>query len=208
MQASPQDARMAWVAIALAVATALAGIALILMFLIEVPTDGPYYFGTTNDVLGGLSFLLLAVLIIHLTRPIADSLATQVWLWIVVAVILISALSSFLLVAELVSFEESTAITIVGFLAQAGWLVWVCRAYREASAMPEGTTRLGELVGAGYVVALGLIGLAALLPPMSVPQLVLAVPGLLVFGLAWLATPVWYILLARYLRSALRETVS
>ncbi|WP_167043605.1 hypothetical protein [Salinibacterium sp. ZJ454] len=208
MDAPAKNARMAWVAIALAVVAALAGIALILMFLLEVPTNGPYYFGTTNDILGGLSFLMLPVLVVYLTRPIANSLGTQLALWIVVAALLLAALSSFLLAAELLSYNESTAITIVGFLTQAAWLIWVCRTYREASAMPQATARLGELVGAGYGVAIGLIGIAALLPSMSVSQLVIGAPGVLLFALAWAATPVWYVLLARYLRAARISTAA
>jgi hypothetical protein len=78
------------------------------------------------------------------------------------------------------------------------WLL-VNRWLRRSDALPYRVVRLGELVGAGFLAEYAIVGLGLLLPWISWPQLVVFGVGVL-FGLpAYLAIPVWFLLLGRHL---------
>ena len=57
--------------------------------------------------------------------------------------------------------------------------------------------RLGVPAAAGVLVGIPVVGLGLLLPAMSWPQLALFGAGALVALPAWLAMPVWFLLLGR-----------
>ena len=81
--------------------------------------------------------------------------------------------------------------------AMFGWLLVVNRAGRRAGVFPAELATFGERVGAAALVATGIAGAALLVPTGSVAQNALfGIAG--VAGLpAYLAFPVWPILLAR-----------
>jgi hypothetical protein len=64
--------------------------------------------------------------------------------------------------------------------------------------------RVGVLAGAGVLVGMPLVGIGLLFPASSWPQLVMFALGALVGLPAWLAMPVWFLLLGRAPRPALR----
>jgi hypothetical protein len=172
------------------------------MFIFEVPTNGPFYFGTTNDFLSGVQNLLLALLIFYVSRGAATSAASRAFVQVAAWGTVASAISSFLLVLRLLSFDISTAVSTVVIILQAAWMLWLNTRLRAATDFPHGVSRFGQVIGGGLLLGIVLVGVAMLLPALSTPQVILFGAGVIVGGGLWVAWPVWYFLLGRHLHPA------
>jgi hypothetical protein len=201
MPAPAGGAVTAGIAFALAVVTLFSGATLVVMYVVEVPTNGPYYFGTANDTLAGIGNLLLAFLVLRFGREAADTSGRRLFHRAVIVASLTGAVSSFLLVGKALEFEVSTAISIVAIIVQAVWLLWVCRRYLTHTDFNRGVCRFGMVIGAGLCIGLVLVGAAVLLPWLSWQQRVVGGLGLVLGGAVWLAWPVWYFVLGLRLRT-------
>ena len=91
----------------------------------------------------------------------------------------------------MLTFEQQLPIVLAAFAALALWMLLTSRQLTGAVA------RCGVLAGAGVLVAMPVVGLGLLFPSMSLPQLALFGVGALVGLPAWLAMPVWFLLLVR-----------
>jgi len=79
------------------------------------------------------------------------------------------------------------------------WLFLINRWLRLSAGLPVRVARLGEFLGAGTLAGGTVVGLGLLLPWMSWPQLVVFGVGGLLGVIGMLGTPVWFLLLVRYL---------
>ncbi|MHA6693487.1 hypothetical protein [Homoserinimonas sp. A520] len=200
MAVPTRDVRIARVAFALAATTLLAGVCLITMYSIEVPRGGPYYFGAASDTLDGASKLLLAVLVVHLSRRLLNSAVSRAIIGALEVLTICSAAASFLLAAQLVPLEvpSAIAVTVTAFLA--AWMVWLNGRLLADPTFPRRLARFGRLIGIGLIAGFLLVGVSLLLPWMSLPQLIVGGIGVLLGGSVWLGWPVWYLLVGRWLR--------
>lgn len=189
-------ARLAYLVSAIGVAGVLT---LILMYAIEVPRGGPYVFGGINDVTGGLYSIAVIPLLLHLAR---EGAPTARWLGFTRAAVVSSALSSassFLLVAKVLPFVPSTAISTLGIVVQAGWMLGFGLRARGSRRYPTGVLRLARLVGIGTFVGLPIAGLAFALPRESVARIATLSLGIGIGGGAWAAIPALWFLVGRAL---------
>lgn len=200
MISTAMNARMSWVAFATAAVTLTAGGFLIAMFLFEAPYDGPYTFGRANDVLSALGNLMIAVLVLHVSRPAEGSVGPRAFVRIVVAASVIAAVSSILLLVGLLPFAASTVISISVILLQAAWMLWVNTRLYELGVFSRLLSRCGQLVGGGLWVGLLLVGISALLGWLTIPQVLVLGLGVFIAGGVWLAWPIWFVMLGVRLR--------
>jgi hypothetical protein len=159
--------------------------------------------GSASDLLGSLStaFIIPVALFLgkHLPRRRA---ACYVQVAGLVAMVILS-IGGPLLVLGVLAFEVETPISMVALTFLGLWLSLVNRWLRRSNVLPYRLVRFGGLLGAGFLAGAVIVGLGLLLPWMSWPQLVVFGVGILVGLPGYLGIPVWFVLLGRYLGSAI-----
>lgn len=173
-------------------------VTLAIMFAVEVPRGGPYRFGTANDALGAAHHALLAPVVVALARELPPGPARDVLTPVALASCAVGAASSALLVARVLPFRASTALSLVAMAGQGAW-VWAAGGHLRSRESSRALGELGRAIGAGTAVGAALAGLGALLPHGRARRLVLVTAGVPAAA-AWLAWPVWLHLAARHLR--------
>jgi hypothetical protein len=176
----------------------LSNLLLIVFFALAAAGAGPENLaGPANDLVGSLSCALMVPVAVSLAPLLPRRRAVRVTQVAGIAAMVASAVGGPLLVLGVVPFDIETAVGIGAWMLLAGWIGLVSRWTGRAGTLPPRPGRLGRLVGATTLAAAA--GVAAglvLLPRASVAQLVVLVvagaPGIV----AWLAMPVWFLLLA------------
>lgn len=158
--------------------------------------------GPINDGLSAVGNVVLAAAIPMLSRRAARRRWERVLVRSTVAVSLAAAVSGALLVAGLLAFEPSTAVSLVCIVVQIAWLWWLNRRYATDPEVPRPVHRFGTFVAATLLVAFALVGASFAFPWGSAAAYALLIPGVVGGGLAWLGWPAWYLLLGRYLAAA------
>ena len=113
-----------------------------------------------------------------------------------------AAASGLLLVAGVLPFEPSTAISLVVIVLQCVWMIWLNRAWSREQRVPRRIARFGTVFGFGLLAGLALVGASMLLPWGSGAAYALLVPGVMLGGAMWVVWPLWFILLGRHLSRA------
>jgi hypothetical protein len=175
----------------------LSNLLLIVFFALAAAGAGPENLaGPANDLVGSLSCALMVPVAVALTPLLPRRRAVRVTQVAGIAAMVVSAVGGPLLVLGVVPFDIDTAVGIGAWMLLAGWIGLVSRWTGRAGTLPPRLGRLGQLVGATTLAAAA--GVAAglvLLPWASVAQFVVLIvvgsPGVV----AWLATPVWFLLL-------------
>lgn len=196
----PTNARMSWVAFATAAVTLTAGAFFIAMFIVEVPFTGPYNYGRVNDAFSALGNVMIAALVLHVSRPAERSLGSRVFVRIVAVASVVAAVSSVMLALGLLAFEAPTVIAIIALLLQAAWMLWANTSLYQLGIFTRLLSRCGELVGAGLLIGLLIVGVSALFPWLTVPQVLTLGLGVFIAGGVWLAWPLWFVMLGVRLR--------
>jgi len=153
--------------------------------------------GPANDVIGAVSTAALIPMVGYLVRVLPRSrLLTVFGAASIVGMAGLTAVAP-LMLSGVVSLTVQFVVAGLAMPAMFGWLLVVNRAGRRADVFPAKLATFGERVGAAALVATGIAGAALLVPAGSVAQNALfGIAG--VAGLpAYLAFPVWPILLAR-----------
>lgn len=174
-------------------------VALGLMFALEVPTGGPYRFGTTNDVLGAVHNALLVPVVTAIADELPPGPVREVYTPVVLGSCAVGAASSALLVARALPFTPSTVLSVLAGAVQSTWLLATSRQLRsqaESRALGE----VGRAIGVGTIAGGAVAGVGALLPHGNPARRALLVTGMVPGAAAWLAWPAWLHLAARYLR--------
>ncbi len=171
-----------------------------LMFAIEVPKGGPFIFGTTNDALGAVHNVLLAPVVAEISGELPPGPVRQVLAPLALASCAVGAASSALLVARVLPFRPSTALSIAAITVQSAWLLGVSGHLRSQPA-GRGAGEVARAIGAGALAGGAVAAVGAVLPRDSRARRVLQVAGGAPAAAAWVAWPVWLHLAARYLRS-------
>jgi len=171
-----------------------------LMFAIEVPKVGPFIFGTTNDALGAVHNVLLAPVVAEISGELPPGQARQVLAPLALASCVVGAASSALLVARVLPFRPSTALSMAANGVQAAWLLGVSGHLRSR---PTGR-RAGDVaraIGIGTLAGGAVAAVGALLPRESSARRAVLVAGAVPGSVAWLAWPLWLHFAARYLHA-------
>jgi len=144
--------------------------------------------GWLNDLTGAVGTALMV--------PVALAFGPA-WLRALgITAMTVATVGGLLLVFGVLTFEQQLPIVLAAFVALALWMLLTARQLTGARR------RLGVLAAAGVLVGMPVGGLGLLFPSMSWPQLALFGAGALVALPAWLAMPVWFLLLARVSRRA------
>jgi hypothetical protein len=154
--------------------------------------------GSASDLLGSLSTAFMIPVALFLGGRLPRRRTARFAQAAGLTAMAFSTIGGPLLVLGVLAFEVETPVAMVTLIILSVWLL-VNRWLRRSDALPYRVVRLGELVGAGFLAEYAIVGLGLLLPWISWPQLVVFGVGVL-FGLpAYLAIPVWFLLLGRHL---------
>ena len=177
-----------------------ASVLLILMFVIEVPFNGPYAFGAGYELLAALGCVVSAVLVVKISARVASSVTARAFPPFVFLALIIGAIA-----AVLVTIDVFDAV--VWILVQAGvlvmeaiWMFWVNRSLVTQGTLRPWTGSLGRLIGLGLMIGLPLAGIGLTLPVLTIPQILLLGVGVFLAGGVWLIWPLWWVLAGSQLR--------
>ena len=176
---------------------------LIALYVSFLPGLSSYsWTGPANDVIGGIvGSLAMIPVVLGLLHTVSATPALVLAGRIAAAMLAAGALSSLLLVLEVISFEVSVIVALPLIVALFAWFLVLGRTAR----LPGALSRRARLMGMAGLAALP-IGLLALIPIDPVRY---AAGGLaLLIGLpAYLYTPVWFIQLSNAYATADEERV-
>lgn len=188
--------------------TGVAGnVLLIALWTLALPGVGDYdWTGPANDVMGG-------IVSTGATIPVALALGALVGSRPLVRVTTLLAasamaavvVSSTLLVTDAIPFEVQVLVAVPAIMVMFGWTAVIGRDGAVTRLLPLGLARLAVAIGVSGCLGFVLAGTSLLLPWESVAQYVVGGAGLLVGAPAFLAFPIWLILLSNRLHTHLTE---
>ena len=195
-----QDVWMLPLALINAVIGVTASVLLILMFVIEVPFNGPYAFGAGYELLAALGGVISAVLVIKISARVTSSAVSRAFPPLVFIALIVGAIAAYLVTINM--FDA-----VVWILVQAGvlvleaiWMFWVNRRLVAQGSLRPWTGSLGRLIGLGLMIGLPLAGIGLTLPVLTIPQILLLGLGVFLAGGVWLIWPLWWVLAGSQLR--------
>ena len=194
------DRRTGDVAVALGVINLVSGAFLGVMFVSLAQGGSAAPWGPINDALAAAGNILLTLVLPRISRNAARSALTRGFVRTTAVASLVSAVSGLLLVAGVLPFEPSTAISMVAIVLQCAWMLWLSRSWARDPRVPAAIWRFGLTTGLALLAGMVLVGASLLLPFGSTAANLLLIPGVACGGVAWLAWPLWYVLLGRHLR--------
>lgn len=192
--------RLSALCFATAVLTLAADIFLILAYVFEVSTNGPYVYGRTHDSLGAIAALLTAIVVYRLSQQVRTSRGSRILVVTAVAASLASALCLLLALFGALDFWTSSVIAIAVLATRAVWMLWLNTRLYAQGMFPRLLSRIGQLVGGGILVGILLGAASLLLPWLTISQLAVLGVGVFIGGGVWLASPVWWLLVGGQLR--------
>jgi hypothetical protein len=179
----------------------VANVLLVLFFLLARPfgevRQGFMWLGTANDWLMVVQFLTFIPVALALRRWLPATRAVRLATVLAALAMVGTAELQLLLVAGVLDFGVQVGLVVPMFLLVYAWVLVVSSAGHRHGSLPRPVTRFGLLLGVCFPV--GLLITAAGLPFGwgSVAQLAFGVSGIVIGAAAWLALPVWPLLLAR-----------
>jgi hypothetical protein len=190
----PWEAAFAWAA---GGAGALAnGLLVAFYILLAAGSDAQHVAGSSNDLVGSLAMALAIPVALALVPLLPRRRSVRITQAVGIAAMAVLAVGGPLLVFGVLPFEIQAPIAIGASMLLATWLFLVNRWMRRAGTLDARITRVGRVAGAATLASFaGVVTGLVLLPWGSVLQIVvLAVTGL-PGVLAWLGTPVWFLML-------------
>ena len=155
------------------------------------------WLGPANDVTGAISMATMIPVVAYLGRLIPSTRRLRVLAWGSMLAMGALALAAPLMLSGVVTLTAQFAVAGIGLPVIFGWLVMVNIAGRRAGVIPDSVAVFGRNVGAAALAATTIAGAGTLLPAGSVTQYVVLGLAALAGLPAYLAFPVWPILLAR-----------
>jgi len=185
--------------VALGVVTFVSGAFLIVMFVSLSQGGSAAPWGPINDALSAGGNVILAALVPYLSRGAARTRGSRAFVRVVGAATLAAAASGLLLVAGVLPFEPSTAISMVTIVLQCAWMIWLNLAWLREGRIPRRISRFGMAFGVGLLAGIALVGGSLLLPWGSWAANALLIPGVVLGAGMWIVWPLWFVLLGRHL---------
>jgi len=189
-------ASAAALAFSLAVVGGVTALCLIAMYAFELDSSAQKVFGPLSDIGSVVWNVLLLPVVIGFGRSVLPRRWGRLIVTITAASTVVSAVSSALLVIGVLSFEESTTLTVAAIFLQAGWLLAVGAGMRPVPGWSV-LGRTAEMIGVGFWIGSLLFAVSLLLGWGTMLQWIVMgialVPGLL----SWFGWPVWFYMLGR-----------
>ena len=176
-----------------------ANLLLVLFFALAAPfaeePNGLGWLGTANDWLMVPQFVALVPVAVAVGRRLPPSrwrtTATAGGITAMAAI----AVLQLLLALGVLAFDVQVVLVVPAILLVHLWLLAVSLLGHRSATLPRPVTRAGVLIGAGQPLGAALVAVTLVVPEPV--RWALLVPGLAVGGVAWLALPVWPLLLVR-----------
>ena len=163
-----------------------------------VHSSSPWaWLGPANDVTGAISMATMIPVVAYVGRLIPSTRRLRVLAWGSMLAMGALAFAAPLMLSGVVTLTVQFAVAGVGLPVIFGWLVVVNVSGGRAGAIPDSVAVFGRNVGAAALVATAIAGAGTLVPSGSAAQYVVLGLAALVGLPAYLAFPVWPILLAR-----------
>lgn len=157
--------------------------------------------GPANDVVGGIVSTGALVPVAVALAALLDRRLVRVVTSLAVVAMGAMVVSSALLVADVLSFDVQVYVAIPVVVFMFGWVAAVGYVGTRGGRLPPRLARAATVIGLAGVAGLALALPGLLLPAQSVQQYVLFGAGLVVGVPAYLAFPVWLIVLSSRLRT-------
>ena len=155
--------------------------------------------GSASDLVGAATDLAIIPVAVALGTRLPRRRSTVALQRATVLALACSAIVAPLVVADLLSFAVETPIAAATVLVLAVWLVQVNRWLRPTVPWSR-VAGLGELAGGSVLAGAAVVAVALPLPLLSWPQVGVLGVGVVVGLWAYLAIPVWFLLLSDGLR--------
>lgn len=169
-------------------------------FFALIPSQGSENpWGPANDITGSMATAAMIPAVLAVSWRCPRSTGLRVLTGATVAGLLAATAAGPLLVSGAAPFEVSTAASLTGFVVLSGWIVTVCGRLERTGLMPRSVASLGRRAVLAVAAGAPLAGLAAMAPRRSPLQLTLATPAVLLAAGAWLAIPIWFLHIGRWL---------
>ncbi|MFT2816198.1 hypothetical protein [Leifsonia sp. A12D58] len=178
----------------------VASVLLILMFVIEVPFNGPYAFGSGYELLAAAGCVISAVLVIKISARLAPSAASRTFPPLVFIALIIGAIAAVLVTINVFDALVWILVQAAVIFVEAAWMFWVNRQLVAEGAIRSWTGSLGRLIGLGLMIGLPLAGIGLTLQVLTIPQILLLGVGVFLAGGVWLIWPLWWLLVGTQLR--------
>lgn len=178
---------------------------LIALFAVGLPATSEYaWTGPANDVIGGIVAAGATVPVVFALGELVDGggLLRRATV-LAAAALTATAVSSALLVGQVISFEQQVVVAIPAIVVLYGWLTVLGRAGLRTRSLPSSLARAAVALGLGGVLGLLVAGASLLLPTGSPLQYAVGGLGLLAGVPAYLAFPTWLIAVSSRLRDHL-----
>ena len=173
-----------------------------LTYVLEVSTDGPYQFGIAHRVVAAASNILIAVLVLRLSRNVENSRLTSILPPATAAISVLGAALLLLGIPGWLDFATSSLIAVAVLAIQALWMLWVSTRLYEQDYFSPVLGRGGQIIGVGMLLGILLVGGSVFIPPLTIPHVLVLGAGVFIGGGQWLAWPLWFVILAWEMRQA------
>jgi len=199
--ASRADRFASYSAVLSGVTGLIANLALILFYVLAKPwhtaTSGWSWWGPVNDVVGAASMGAFIPVIVQLGRRVPGSQLLRVLGWgsVAAAAALVLVVGPMLL--GWLPLAVQFAVAGVGLPVLFGWIWVINRTGLRTRTLPRGIARWGVCIGAGAVAGTALAVVGIMLAWGSTGQYVLLGIGAALGLPAYLAFPIWVIVLGR-----------
>ena len=178
----------------------LANLLLVLFFALATPwatPDGGWsWLGPANDVVLVAQYAAFLPVPLVLRNWLPDTwgvrAATVAGLLAMLAVVVLQLL----LIIGKVTFETQVTYVVAAFLVVFVWVLAVSRTAYRTGALPRRIARAGLLIGSAFPLGLAVVAIALLAPDGTPARYIGFGVGGVIGGAAWLALPVWPLLLA------------
>lgn len=182
---------------------ALANLFLIAFFVYQFsPLEGGASFGPANDLVGSLSNVLMVPVVFALSAWLPDRRVRWISRILGLSSLTVLTLGGPLLVLGVLTFDVQAPIAVSAGMVLCLWLFLVNRSSRLSGVLGRRVARFGEILGAGTLAGIAIIGLGFLLSGMSWAQLAAFGVGGVLAVIGMLGIPIWFVLLGWHLSTA------
>jgi hypothetical protein len=179
---------------------------LVTLYTVALPGNEKFdWTGPANDVIGAVSAGAMIPVAWATYRLLGRGRTLRVTTVLATCAMGSIVVLSILLVSGVVPFAVQGAGAGIAVLFWFAWLYLVGRRGLQTGRLPRRLARAAKLIGGAVPLAAPLVGLSFLFPAKSIPQYALRGAGLAIGVPAFLAYPIWLLMLSNRLRAHLTD---
>ena len=161
--------------------------------------------GQANDVIGAVSSGAAIPVALALLTVLGESRSLRIATRLAVIAMGVIVVLSVALITGIIPFSVQGAAAGISVPLMFAWVLIVGRTGQTTGLLPDRLARAAQVIGTAVLVATPLVGLSLLLPAESIPQYIIGGAGLLLVVPAFVAFPIWLLLLSNRLRRHVSE---